>query len=184
MSEETSSSRAVLIVFAAIVIAVGSVAAYMWINRVPTPYTGQVLSVNVYPIHQDLSQKSTTQGLGGQNDTYDEIIVLADVRIQNVAKIPLFLQDMWAIANLPDESDRSTAASASDFDKVFLAYPNLQQFKKAPLARDLTLQPGQQVEGQMIFNYQMPQQKWDTRTGMDINISFLHHPSLVLHVAK
>lgn len=185
MNEETSSSRSVLIVLAAILIAAGAVAAYVWIARVPTPYKGQVLTVHVYPIHRDMTQPTTTEGLGGQKETYDEIIVLADVSIQNVSqKVPLFLRDMSAVVNLPDETDRSTAASASDFEKVFEAYPDLQQYKKAPLQRDLTLQPGQQAEGQLIFNYQMSQQQWDTRTGMDINISFIHQQPMVMHVAK
>jgi hypothetical protein len=182
MSEENSPSRILLIILAAIIIPVVAVAAYVLINREPTPYAGQVLSVNVYPIHRDLSQPTTTEGVGGQNDVYDEILLLADVRIQNTAKIPLFIHDMWADVDLPNESDRSSAASASDFDKVFIAYPDLQQYKKSPLPRDLTLQPGQQVEGQMIFNYSMDKAKWDSRTGTDINIAFIHQNPLVLHV--
>jgi hypothetical protein len=184
-NEENPSYRAAFIIIAAFVIAAGAIAAYVWFARVPTPYAGEVLSRHIYPIHRDLSQPSSTEGLGGQNEVYDEVIVLADVRIQNVSKnVPLFLHDMSAVVTLPDESDRSTNASASDFDKVFIAYPDLQPFKKTPLPRDLTLQPGQQVEGQMIFNYQMPQAQFDTRTGMDINIDFVHQTPLTLHIAK
>ena len=184
MNEENTSYRALFIVIAAIVIVVTVIGSYVLINRVPPVYSGQVLSVNIFPIHRDLSQKDTTEGIGGQNEVYDQILVLADVRITNTAKIPLFLHDMWANVNLPDESDRSTAASASDFDKIFIAYPELQQFKKNPLPRDITLQPGQQVEGMMVFNYQMNLAQFGTRSGMDISISFLHQGPLVMHVAK
>jgi hypothetical protein len=176
--------RILLILIAAILIPAAVIAGYVWFNREPIPYTGQVVSVNAYPIHRDLTSKTTTQGIGGQNETYDEVIVLADVRVKDVAKIPLFLQDISATANLPDESDTSTAASAPDFQNVFLAYPDLKQYQKAPLPRDLTLQPGQEAEGQMVFNYEINQAQWNSRTGMDINLSFLHHPPLVLHVAK
>jgi hypothetical protein len=184
MTEENSSYRAALIIIAAFVIAVSAVAAYVWFGRVPTPYAGQVLSTHVYSIHHNLSQPSSTEGLGGQNDVYDEIIVLANVRIQNVAKIPLFLHDMTATANLPDEVDHSTAASDSDFDKVFIAYPDLAPYKQAPMPHELTIPPGQTVVGQMIFNFQMPQAQWDTRSSMDISINFLHQEPLILHVAK
>ncbi|MGC2547838.1 MAG: hypothetical protein WA426_18480, partial [Silvibacterium sp.] len=142
MNEENTSYRALFIVIAAIVIVVTVIGSYVLINRVPPLYSGQVLSVNIFPIHRDLSQKGSTEGIGGENEVYDQMLVLADVRIQNTAKIPLFLHDMWANVNLPDESDRSTAASASDFDKIFIAYPELQKFKKNPLPRDITLQPG------------------------------------------
>lgn len=182
--DELKPSRNLFILLAAVLIPVIAVAAYVVINRVPNPHTGQVLSVNVYPIHRDLTQTTTTEGIGGQNETYDEILLLTDVSITNTAKVPLYLHDMWANVNLPDESDRSSAASATDFDKVFIAYPDLAQYKKNPLPRDLTLQPGQQVEGMMIFHYQMNKQQWDSRSGVDVNISFIHQPPLVLHIAK
>ena len=184
MSEENSPSRIILIIIAAIIIPIVVIGGYVWVNREPIPYSGQVVSLNVYPIHRDFQQPTTTEGLGGQAETYDEMIVLADVRIRDTAKVPLFIHDMWAVANLPDETDRSTAASGSDFDKVFIAYPDLKQFQKSPLPRDLTLQPGDQVEGQMIFHYQLSKAQWDSRSGMDINISFLHQNPLVLHVPK
>lgn len=184
MSEENTPSRIILIIIAAIVIPVVVVGGYVWFNRAPTPYSGQVLSVNVYPIHRDLSQPTTTEGVGGQNDVYDEMLIFVDVRIQNLAKIPLFVHDMWSTVNLPNESDRSTAASGSDFDKVFIAYPDTKQYQKPILPRDITIQPGQSVEGTMIFNYQMSQAQWDTRSGMDLSISFLHQYPLVMHVPK
>jgi len=184
MSEESTFSRTILILAAAIVIPVVAVAAYVFFARVPTPYSGQILSVNVYPIHQDLSQPSTVQGVGGQNETYDQVLILADIRIQAISKVPLFLRDMWANVNLPTETDRATAVSASDFDKVFIAYPELRQFQKPPLKRDMTLQPGQQAEGMVIFSYQMNKATWDARTGTDISLDFIHQKPLVLHIAK
>jgi hypothetical protein len=184
MSEENSPLRIILIIIVAIIIPVVVVGGYVLVNRERTPYTGQIVSVNVYPIHRDLSQATTTEGIGGQNETYDEILVLADVRIQNVAKIPLFIHDMWAVANLPDETDRSSAASTSDFEKVFIAYPDTKQYQKEPLLRDTTLQPGQSVEGQMVFHYQMTQAQWNSRNSMDIDIGFLHQNPLVMNVPK
>jgi hypothetical protein len=184
MSEENTPLRIILIIVAAIVIPVAVVAGYVWFNRVPNPYSGQVLSVNVYPIHRDLTEKSSTEGIGGQNETYDQILIFADVSIRNTAKIPLFLHDMWSTVNLPDETQRSTAASTSDFEKVFIAYPDTAQYRKAPLPRDITLQPGQQVEGEMIFSYQISQAQWQSATAMNVDISFLHQNPLVMPIAK
>lgn len=182
MSEETKSYHPWFTIFAAIIIVAAATAAYVYFARIPTPYAGQVLSVNIYPIHQKLDQPTTVEGVGGQGDVFNEVLILADVRIRNVAKIPLYVHDMWAIADFPGESDRSDASSASDFDKVFIAYPDVQKYKKAPLLRDTTIQPGQQIEGMMIFNYQMDKAKWDTHTGIDLYISFIHQNPLVLHV--
>lgn len=184
MSQDNPSYRIILILIAAIVIAGGAVAGYVWVNYVPTPYKGQVLSVNLYPIHHDITQPTTIEGVGGQAESYDEMLVFADVSIRNAGKHPLIIQDMWANVNLPGETDRSGATSHSDFEKVFEAYPQSKPFEKPPLLRNTTIQPGRQVEGEMIFNYQMPQAKWNTRTGMDISVSFIHQGAMVMHVGK
>lgn len=184
MAEETTPLRIILIIIAAIIIPVVVVGAYVVINREPNPYKGQVLSMNVYPIHRDYTQKTTTEGIGGQNDTYDEILVFANVRITNTAKIPLYIHDMWAIVDAPDETSRATAVSASDFQKVFVAYPDTQRYQKPMLSRDATIQPGQQVEGEMIFSYQMNQQQWQSTTDMNIDVGFLHQNPLVMKIPK
>jgi hypothetical protein len=180
MSEENPSYRAVVIVIIAVVVVLGAIAAYVYFGRAPEPYQGKILGVNVYPIHRDLSQPTTAEGVGGQNETYDEILIFANVSVKNTAKIPLHLQDMWATVNLPDENERSTAVSKSDFNKVFLAYPETKQYQKPPLPRDVTLQPGQQVQGLVIFNYQMNQKQWESATGMNVALGFVDQNPLVM----
>lgn len=182
MSEETQSYHPWFTILVAIVIVAAATAAYVYFGHIPTPYSGQVLGINLYPIHENLDEPGTTGGIGGQGDVFDEILVLADVRIKDVAKIPLYLDDMAAVTSFPGATDRSAAASASDFDKLFIAYPALDQYKQSPLRRNITLQPGQQVEGLMIFSYQMDQAKWNTSTGMDVHLSFVHQNPLILHI--
>jgi hypothetical protein len=182
MSEERTLPRTILIIIAAIVIPAAVIAAYVWINREPAPYSGKILSVNVYPIHRDYTQPTTTEGIGGQSESYDEILILANVRIQNLSKIPLYLHDMWAVVDLPDQSERSTAVSQADFDNVFVAYPTLKQYQKPSLRRDITIAPGQSVEGMMIFNYQITQSQWQSASAMKISIDFLHQYPLVMRL--
>jgi hypothetical protein len=188
MSEEAKSSNAWLSVGGAVVFVVLAIGAYVWFNNKPPVHAGEVLSVNIYPIHRELStgpvNGSKTEGVQGQGDIYDEVIVLVNTRIKNQTDIPLFLHDMWAVVDLPDEQQRSLAASDADFGKVFLAYPDLKPLRKDPLERDITLQPGQQMEGMLIFHYPISKAQWDSRNGMDITMTFLHQKPLLLHVAK
>jgi hypothetical protein len=185
MSDTRSGNNAWLVVLVAFVIVVAAIGAYVYFDQKPPVHAGQVLSLDVYPIHRELNSNGpATEGLQGQSETYDEVLVFADVRVENHTSIPLFLHDMWAILDLPDGLQRSTAASPADFAKVFAAYPDLAHLKKDPLPRSLTLTPGQKVDGLLVFNYQINKAQWDARNGLDIYFSFLHQKPLILHVAK
>jgi hypothetical protein len=186
MNKETITGKAWFPAVGAFVFVVLAIGAYVWFNNKPPVHAGEVLSVNIYPIHRELSTApvngSRTEGVGGHGDMYDEVIVLANVRIKNQTDIPLFLHDMYAVVELPDADQRSLAASQTDFAKVFVAYPDLKPLRKDPLLRDITLTPGQQVEGMVIYNYQISKAQWDSRTGMDLTFTFQHQKALVLHV--
>jgi hypothetical protein len=189
MSVETITSKSWFPAVGAFVFVVLAIGAYVWINNKPPVHAGEVLSVNVYPIHRDLStgpaKGAGETGIGGQGDTFDEVIVLVDARIKNQTDIPLFLHDMFAVVDLPDdEQQRSLALSQTEFEKIFIAYPSLKPLRKDPLQRNITLAPGQQVEGMMIFGYQISQAQWDSRSGLDITMTFQHQKPLLLHVAK
>src|ERR1700739_1443088 len=138
MSDDSrSSNHAWLTTLAAFVIVCLALGAYVYINQKPPVSAGQVLSMDIYPIHRDLSTGPGTEGLAGESETYDEVIVFCNVRIANQTDIPIFLQDMWAILDLPDGPQRSTAVSQSDFNKVFIAYPDVRQFRRNPVPRAL-----------------------------------------------
>jgi len=189
MSEESITSKSWFPAVVAIAVAVLAAAGvFVWLYTRPALEVGQVLSVNVKPIHRVLStgpvNGSRTEGVQGQPDIYDEMIVLAEVRIKNQTDIPLFLHDMSGVVHLRSgEDQRSLAASTTDFGKLFVAYPELTPLRKEPLLRDLTIPAGQQVEGMVIYNYPISEAEWNSRTGMDLTFAFLHQKPLVLEVA-
>ncbi|MBT9330072.1 hypothetical protein [Paracidobacterium acidisoli] len=182
MSDDSSpANHPIVVVLAAMVIAVLAIGAYVWINNKPPVHAGQVLSITAYPIHRDLSTGSGIGGLNGEKDTFDEVIVLADVRIRNQADIPIFLHDMSGDVTMADDSvQHGTAAGRSDFQKVFIAYSDLAPQKKEPILRDMTLTPGQQVEGQMIFHYPITKDQWNQRKNFAISVEFQHQKNLVM----
>lgn len=186
MANEAITSKAWFpAVAATVVLVVLAIGAYVWIKHIPPVHAGKVLSIDVYPIHRELStgpvNGSKTDGLQGEPEIYDQLIVLANVRIKNQTDIPIFLHDMWGLVHLQNgEDERSLAASARDFDKVFAAYPDLKPLRKDPLPRDLTLAPGQQVDGMVIYNFPISKVQWDSRQDLEMRFSFLHQNALVL----
>ena len=86
--------------------------------------------------------------LNGGANVYDEVIVIADVKVKSTTKLPLFLHDMWGEVTLPNgDVIQSLAASGADYRKVFVAYPALDGQKQTPMSARLHDDPGPGVEG-------------------------------------
>ncbi|HEX4309344.1 MAG TPA: hypothetical protein VHZ25_04905 [Acidobacteriaceae bacterium] len=169
-------------VLAATMIVIACIGAYVWVNNHGPVHAGQVISVSAYPIHRELSTGSGLGGVNGGPNVFDEVIVIANVKIRSQTKLPLFLHDMWAEVTLASgDVHQSLAASGADDKKVFVAYPTLASQQKTPMPRDITLTPGQEIEGQMIFHFPITEKDWDARKQFDVVVGFIHQKDLVLH---
>jgi hypothetical protein len=179
-SEGGSGSSPILRIAVAALIVVLAIAAYIYFGDKPPVATGEVLHVTAYPVHRDSSGALSTSRAARVETTFDEIIVVADLRLRNQSTGPVFLSDMAALLKLPSEEDRSLAANARDYERVFAAYPELANLKQQPLLRDTTIPAGGTAEGQLVFNYPLTKQQWEQRQSLDISLSFLHQKDLVL----
>jgi hypothetical protein len=141
---------------------------------------GEVTHLTAYPIHRVSNAIPEGSRAAKVELNFDEIIVVAEVRLHNQTKGPLFLFDMAALLSLPGEEHRSLAANATDYNRVFVAYPQLVPMREQPLLRDTTIPAGETVEGQLIFNYPITKEQWDLRRSLDITLSFLHQKDLTL----
>ncbi|MBW4043600.1 MAG: hypothetical protein HIU87_01230 [Acidobacteria bacterium] len=180
-----SVTRAVLIVLAAVVVMSAVIGGYVYINQKPPAAVGQIESVQVSPIHSQMRVGEGAQGVQGGLETYDQLFVFTKVKIHNQGKIPLFLSDMAGTLTMRNgEQQRSLNAGQQDFDKVFVAYPQLASFRAQPVPRDITISPGQTVEGLMLFHYPITPADWDARQGFVVNVSFIHQKNLVLEAKR
>ena len=180
--ESNAGNHPLLTVLVATAIVIACIGGYVWYYNTGPVHAGQVVSLSAYPIHRELSTGSGLGGVNGGPNIFDEVIVIADVKIKSTTKLPLFLHDMWAEVTLPDGTiEQSLAASGEDYKKVFIAYPALQSQKQTPVPRDITLAPGQQIEGQMIFHFPITEKDWNARKQFDVVVGFIHQNNLVLH---
>lgn len=179
--EMNSEKRGLLIVLAATVIVVLAIGAYIYTGEKPPVAAGQIVKLDITPIHSEMRVGTPGQGTGGGTEVNDQLFVLTRVHIRNQTNIPLFLHDMWGNLTTADGSElRSLNASKADFQKVFLAYPQMLPLKAEPLPRDITLEPGQSVDGLMIFHYPITKDQWNARHSFEAVISFIHQKNLVL----
>ena len=119
-------------------------------------------------------------GAAMAKETYDEVLVFARVRLHNQSKQPLFLHEILTNATLSDGIHSSYAATAGDFDRIFVAYPELAALHGKSLSPETNLDPGQSVEGEIVSSFRLTKQQWDERKLLDFTFAFRYQPNLAL----
>lgn len=182
--ERGSALTATVSVVAGLLI-IAAVVFTLYYYLTPPPATaGQVLSLDVLPIHNTAGGGVVAGGVSGRSETFNEVIVLANITLKNTAKVPVSLFDIDSDLYAPDGTIyQDGAESQKNFHRVFLAYPKLQPKKRTPLLRDTVIQPGGQVSGQLLFHYPVPLQQWQSRKALHIVFSWGHQGNLILKLS-
>lgn len=172
-----SALKTIVIAFIAVSIAIG---LYVWIGERPPVASGDILTMNLYPVHTLINNGGGSDtGMAGAAEYYDQLLILAKVKVRNQTDIPLFMQDISAAIKLPDGSEQvNITASDKDMDRVFQAYPSLSYLRTDSIPRDTTLQPGQSVQGLAIFNFPISKEQWDSLQTAKVVVSFMHQKNL------
>jgi hypothetical protein len=158
---------------------------YVYLGQRPPVASGEVLQATLYPVHTLISNGGgNDEGMAGSSESYDQLLILAKIRIRNQTDIPLFLQDISSTIKLPDGSEQqNVTASNKDMDRVFQAYPSLSFLRADSIPRDITLAPGQSAEGLTIFNYPITKEQWGKLQSAKVVVSFMHQKNLELIIS-
>jgi hypothetical protein len=113
-------------------------------------------------------------------ETHDQVYVFALVKLHNQSKIPLFLRNAMVNAKLPDGIHSSYAATAADYDRVFLAYPSMPVPHGKGLSLQTTIDPGQTVEGTIVSAFRLTKEQWAAGKDLSFTFGLQYQPSLVL----
>lgn len=167
------------IAIAAVVVSI-ALGLYVWIGQKPPVASGDILTMNLYPVHTLVNNGGGGDtGMAGSAEYYDQLLILAKVKVRNQTDIPLFMQDISASIKMPDGSEQENiTASDKDMDRVFQAYPSLSYLRTSSIPRDTTLTPGQSVQGLAIFNFPITKEQWDTLQSAKVVVSFMHQKNL------
>jgi len=165
-------------VAAAIVVTVG-IALYVIAGQKPPVAAGEIEQVWVHPQHTQTSGFDAN-GAPMPVETYDQVYVFALVKLHNQSQQPLFLHSITANATLDDGIHSSYAATASDYDRVFLAYPSMPVPHGKPLSPLTTIDPGQTVEGTFVSAFRITKPQWDARKSLDFTFAIQYQPNLKL----
>lgn len=165
-------------VFAAVLVSM-AIAGYFIAGTKPPAITGEVEQVWAHPQHTETSGFDAN-GAAMAKESYDQVYVFALVKLHNQSDKPLFLHNIMTNATFDDGIHSSYAATASDYDRVYLAYPNMPVAKGKALPPQSTIPPGQTVEGIFVSAFRLTKEQWDARKGLDFTFGIQYQPSLKL----
>jgi hypothetical protein len=165
-------------IIAFIVVSV-SIAAFLLANRKPPVAAGEAVQVWAHSVHT-LSTPTDANGVTGPSEKFDQVLVLASIRVRNQSDQPIVLKDLLTNATFDDGVHSSYAAGAIDFDRIFIAYPELAGLHGKPLLRETILAPGQVADGMTISSFHVTQAQWAAKKDLSFTIELKYHPDLVL----
>jgi len=172
------TSHIVIAAIVATIVVTIAIAIYVIAGEKPPVATGEILDVWAHPMHE-ISPAFDAAGESVSQSTFDQVLVFTRVRLHNKSKNPIFLHQILTNVTLPDGSvDSSYAATTSQYERIFKAYPNLAQWQTKPLATEVTLEPGQAVEGTFVSSFRMSKDQWDARKALDFTFGFRYQPEV------
>ena len=183
VDEPTNYGRVALRVLIALILSSLIVVIWVRFGRKTPVASGEIARLAIYPVQAKISGGAAgLAGQQGQDEIINQLLVFAHVRLHNPNKAPITITDDWGVVTLADGSlQRSIGASTADFDKVFQAYPQLAPLRMDPLRRDAQIQPGQSLDGLVVFSYPISRDDWDKRKSAQVTVSFNGAKDLILN---
>lgn len=163
----------------AVIVVSAAIALYFIAGQKPPLATGQVLGVWAHTLHVQ-TPNTDASGAVMPSESFDQVLVFTQVRIHNQSQQPLFMWNIATNVSLADGIHTSYAANASDFGRVFVAYPGLTVPHGKPLSLETEIDPGQTVEGEIVSAFKITKQQWDARKDLNFTFAFRYQPNLVL----
>lgn len=174
------TSHVVIAAVIATVVVGAAIALYMILGQTPPVATGEILAVWAHPQHTETSGLDAS-GAPMPKEEVDQVMVFTRVRLKNQSNHPLFLSNVTTNVTLPDGIHSSYAANKGDYDRVFVAYPDLPVPHLSPISPlDTEIDPGQTVEGTFFSAFKMTKADWDAHKKLDYTFTLRYQPTLVL----
>ena len=157
-----------------------AIAVFVMANQKPVVATGEIVGTWAHAQHSE-SSGVDANGEAMDKQSLEQVFVFTRVRLHNQGKEPLYLHNVMTNIKLDDGIHSSYAASAVDYDRLYVAYPKMPVPHATPLSTvDATIAPGQTLEGTFVSSFRLSKQRWDARKDLNFTFAFRYQPSLTL----
>jgi hypothetical protein len=173
------SSHVVWAAIAATVVVSIAVAVYVIAGEKPPVAKADILGVWDHPQHTTTSGFDAS-GAPIEKQDIDQVFVFARASLHNQTDHPIFLSNITTNVTLDDGIHSSYAANKGDYERIFVAYPDLQVPHGPPISPLATqIDVGQTVEGEFVSAFRLSKQQWDARKKLDFTFTFQYQPNVV-----
>ena len=174
------TSHVVIAAVVATAVVAVAIAIFVISGQKGTLASGEIVAVWVHPQHTETAGLDAN-GAPMPKEEVDQVMVFTKVKLRNQSKFPLFLNNVMTNITLNDGIHSSYAANTGDYERIFVAYPNIPVPHNTPISPlDTTINPGQTVEGTFVSAFKMSKQEWDARTKLDYTFNFRYQPGLTV----
>ncbi|MFZ0704298.1 MAG: hypothetical protein WAM71_01760 [Candidatus Korobacteraceae bacterium] len=118
-----------------------------------------------------------------QNKGQPNSMLAIQVSLKAVGDKPLYIKEITAELKTPTDTYTDEAASPSDYDRYFQAYPDLKDHAMKPLAVETKIPPGGQQTGTVIVTFPIDQSDFDTRKSLTVTVVPYDQKPIVLKEA-
>jgi len=174
------TSHVVIAAIVACLVVSIAIAIYVIANQKPPFATGQITAIWAHPQHTETSGLDAN-GMPMPKLVADQVMVFTTVSLTNKTDHPLFLGNVTTNVTLDDGIHSAYAANKGDYERIFVAYPNIPVPHLTPISPlNTTIDPGQTLEGTIVSAFMMTQQQWDARKSLDFTFAFKYQPVLTV----
>jgi len=107
-------------------------------------------------------------------------MILLEVTMRNVGDKTLYIKSIKASVTTEQGEQSDEAASASDYDRYLMAYPDLKGHAP-PLKVEMKIPPGAEQKGAVMVSVPITQQQFDSRKDLTVTIEPYDQALIVLH---
>ena len=123
------SSHILVTTIIAFVVITVSIVGFLLADRKPPVAEGEVTQVWIHPPVHTLNVAHDASGAASQAAQFDQVLVFGHLRVRNESKERIIVKNLYTNATLEDGVHSSAAALPIDYDRVFIAYPELASLK-------------------------------------------------------
>lgn len=170
------------IVWAAIAAALAITAAVwiFWISiHKPPVAAGEATQIWAHGVHT-LSTQIDANGVQYTPENFDQVLVFANLHIRNQSDKPIVLREIMTNATFEDGLHSSFIAGAVDYQRIFIAYPELKSLEGSPIVRETVIPPGQTLSGMVVSSFHVTKEQWESRKDLSFTIQLQYHPDLTI----